>query len=144
MVVHGEQFECNFSHLRLLIFENFSNHGGQFECNFRHLRLLIFENFPNHGGLFEYRLCPVLNVKVDCCLNNERSLFLRILVPFWSLFSPSVLKNWSLFCPSEGLFMRGTRLVITGYANSVKFFVVGIFHLSLYFHKNGLYSVTTL
>ena len=37
---HGGLVECDFSQMRLLLFENLSNHGGLFECDFSYLRLL--------------------------------------------------------------------------------------------------------
>ena len=50
---HGGQFECNFNHLRILIFKNLTNHVGQFEYYFNHLRILIFKNLTNYVGQFE-------------------------------------------------------------------------------------------
>ena len=32
-----------------IIFELFSNHDGQFEFYFSHLRILVLENFSNHS-----------------------------------------------------------------------------------------------
>ena len=56
--------------------------GGKIECNVSHLKPLIFENFSNHGGLFECRLCPIFNViKVDCSLNDNFRNFGVHLVP---------------------------------------------------------------
>ena len=48
---HVGLIECDFSHLRLLLFENLSNHGGLFECDFSYLRhyyyLKIFSTMVN-------------------------------------------------------------------------------------------------
>ena len=40
---HGGLVECDFSHMRLLLFENLFNHGVLCECDFSYLRLLQYE-----------------------------------------------------------------------------------------------------
>ena len=49
-IVFNTQFKYNFSHLRVLIFNKFSNHGGHLKCKLGYLRVLIFKKFSNHGG----------------------------------------------------------------------------------------------
>ena len=49
LIVDLQKFECDFSHLGVLISKYFSCDGGQLAWNFSQFRVPMFKNVSNHG-----------------------------------------------------------------------------------------------